>query len=157
MDNRKIWLTGSSGLVGRSIFARLAQQGHDVLSVTNQMVSNYPQVKETTALGLKKREYIDFSQAGQIEDSCRKFGVPEVLIHAGWGGMTEPESQVHLSENVANSFTLMRTLYRLGLRKFIFLGTINEYGHRGGKLSEDMDPVGKLRNYDSAMYVGLSK
>ena len=70
------------------------------------------------------------------------------MIHAGWGGMADPESQVHLGENVENSFKLMSTLYRLGLKKFIFLGSINEYGQRGGRLSEEMEPQGSLRNYE---------
>ena len=149
MDKRKIWLTGSSGLAGRAILARLAEQKIDVLSVTNQTAANYPEKDEATALGFKSRQYVDFSQAGQIEDSCSRFGVPEILIHSGWGGISEPESQIHLNENVADSLTLIRTLYRLGLKKFVFLGTINEYGQRTGRLSEEMEPVGKLRNYEA--------
>ena len=119
-----------------------------MLSITNQRVTSYSEMEQTTNLGLKNREYIDYSQAAQIEGSCRIFGVPEILIHAGWGGMNEPESQIHVKENVENSLKLMSTLYRLGLKKFIFLGSINEYGQRGGGLSEDMEPLGKLRNYD---------
>lgn len=149
MDDRKFWLTGSSGLLGRSIYARLVEQGLDVFSVTNQQTINYPEIKHGAALNLGNREYIDYSQQSELEKACQRFGVPDVLIHAGWGGMSEPESQIHLKENVANSLTLMRTLYRLGLKRCIFLGTINEYGERGGKLSEEMEPLGKLRNYEA--------
>jgi len=145
MDDRKFWLTGSSGLVGRSIHTRFKKQGLDVLNVTNQKVSNYAGDNNP---GPTHREYIDDYRPEQIEETCNRFGVPEVLIHTGWGGMTDSESQIHLNENVKNSFSLMSTLYRLGLKKFIFLGSINEYGQRGGRLSEEMEPQGKLRNYE---------
>lgn len=72
------------------MFTRLVQQEREVLSITNQMVANYPEIKETTAVVLKNREYIDFPQAGQIEDSCRKFGVPEVSILTGWAEWVSP-------------------------------------------------------------------
>ncbi len=63
--------------------------------------------------------------------------------------MGDPESQIHLKENLENSLTLMRALYRLDLGKCILLGAINESGQRGGKLSEEMEPLGKLRSYEA--------
>lgn len=147
MNNPKIWLSGSSGLVGRSIFAKLAAQSVDLLSVTNQHDISYPDAKQSTELISRSRVTVDFSDSSQIESTCEEFGVPDVFIHAGWGAMTNPDSKAHLEENVVNAETLIRTLYGAGLGKFIFIGSIEEYGQRDGKLSESSEPQGTLRNY----------
>jgi len=134
-------------MVGMSIFAKLAEEGLNVLAVTNQEQMNYLDIMQRSPLLQEKREFCDFSQTSQIEQLCDHYGVPDILVHAGWGGMTEPQSQIHLEENVTNTSMLMSTLYGLGLKKFIFLGSIDEYGQRDGELSEGSKPVGNLTNY----------
>jgi nucleoside-diphosphate-sugar epimerase len=64
--------------------------------------------------------------------------------------MTEPESDAHILTNVLAGKTLIRTLYEMGLERFIFIGSANEYGSRTGLLTEQMAPVGRLTNYAKA-------
>jgi len=90
---------------------------------------------------------MNYSLEDSIKEQIDKFGCPNIVIHAGWGGMTSPMSDHHLRENVCNGKILIDTLYSNGLEKFIFLGSVNEYGSRSGILQEDMQPVGSLITY----------
>ena len=64
--------------------------------------------------------------------------------------MTNTMSPIHLTSNVTQGKTLIETLFASGLEKFIFIGSMNEYGSRVGLLSEDMEPLGKLIDYAQA-------
>jgi len=148
MSQEKIWLTGTSGMVGRSIYERLTNAGLDVLAVTNQEVLNYSEFAPGSPAVPADRAFVDFSKSSDIEQLVKENGVPETLIHVGWGAMAEPDSEFHLNENVETATTLMQTLYGLGLKKFIFLGTILEYGQGTGPFTEDTQSTGQMRNYE---------
>ena len=132
----KFWLTGSSGLVGSNIANHLISRNHKVVRISNQINKG------------SNIHMIDYRNRGQIINLTNNTCIPDVLIHAGWGGMTEPESKIHINENVENSVSLFKNLLDLGLKRIIFIGSIEEYGCRNGKLTETMKPVGKLRNYE---------
>ena len=93
------------------------------------------------------RHYLDFSREDDIRRNIELFGLPDIFIHLGWGAMTDPASEVHLDANVEASKTLISTLFKAGLKKFIFLGSANEYGSREGSLCEDMAAEGRLTAY----------
>jgi nucleoside-diphosphate-sugar epimerase len=61
--------------------------------------------------------------------------------------MTDPGAPEHITTNVAMSTTLTDILMDAGLRRFVFVSTVNEYGGREGLLVEDMPPVGRMTNY----------
>jgi nucleoside-diphosphate-sugar epimerase len=90
---------------------------------------------------------MNYLDATDIRKRIADIGLPEVFIHIGWGDMDKPESSTHLSENVSAGRTLISTLFEAGLKTFLFVGSMNEYGGRIGSLSEDMEPEGRLTNY----------
>ena len=61
--------------------------------------------------------------------------------------MESPMSTHHLTGNVKEAEILIDSFYSAGIEKFIFIGSMNEYGARLGSLSEDMKPKGRLTNY----------
>ena len=72
---------------------------------------------------------------------------PDSFIHLGWGDMTIPMSKLHLTDNITEAKILIETLFEAGLKEFVFIGSMNEYGARVGALSEEMEPQGRLINY----------
>ena len=142
MGNQIIWLTGASGFIGRCVAAELRTQGHRVFCFSNAGIGDRP--AETAG---DERHPLDFLDAAQIQSQVRQFGLPDVFIHLAWGDMAQPETNRHLEENVKAGQTLIDTLYDAGLKKFIFIGSMTEYGGRLGALQEDMPPEGRLTNY----------
>ena len=142
VTRQTIWLTGSGGFIGSPLALALKQSGMDVRCFTNSAVE---------VSGEKKREhdcfYLDYLNKADIARQVDDRGLPDAFIHVGWGAMANPESPLHLEENVQAGKILISTLFELGLSKFIFLGSMNEYGARTGSLVETMKPEGRLTNY----------
>lgn len=137
-----IWLTGASGFIGRHLGPSLKKTCSEVRYFTNN-----EDAKTTPDDGASFRHYMDFSREDDIRRNIELYGLPDIFVHLGWGAMTEPSSQEHLATNVKASETVIDTLFKAGLEKFVFLGSANEYGGRVGSLSEDMAPEGKLTAY----------
>jgi nucleoside-diphosphate-sugar epimerase len=137
-----IWLTGASGFIGRHFVPSLKEICSQVRCFTNNK-----DVKTTLNNKAFFRRYMDFSREDDVYRNIELFGLPDILIHLGWGAMTEPSSKEHLATNVKASKTLISTLFKAGLDKFVFLSSANEYGGREGSLSEDMTPKGRLTAY----------
>lgn len=133
---RKVWITGSRGFIGSHLVAEL-NDSYEITCITNTKIED----------NNKKLTYVDFDNEIEISKAVECLGLPDVFIHVGWGDMTNPHSDLHIQDNVEQSKNLIKTLYKKGLEKFVFLGSMNEYGDRLGLLYEEMGPVGDITNY----------
>jgi len=142
MKNKSIWITGSRGFIGKHLVQQLINNDYHFKCFSNNL---------NLKIGKDSKEHncylMDYSSKQKIEDQLESLDCPDVLIHMGWGDMTNQMSERHLTENVKEGELLIETLYSAGLEKFIFIGSMNEYGARVGALSEDMEPKGRLTNY----------
>jgi len=143
MGQKKIWLTGSRGFIGRPLVKAVRGSQADLTCLTQDAGKGNSASTEDII-------HLNFRATAEIEDKVKFIGLPDILIHLGWGEMTSPESPLHLKDNVQIGKNLVETLFRLGLKKFIFIGSMNQYGSRTGLLSEDMEPQGRLTNYAKA-------
>ena len=62
--------------------------------------------------------------------------MPDFFIHCGWGKMDDPMSNYHIRENFNFSKNLIDSFFEAGLKNFVFVGTINEYGVNNGVVKE---------------------
>ena len=123
--NKKIWLSGSRGFVGKYLKDFLTNEGYNTesLSYTNASDDVFQ---------------IDYSRKENIEELISKKGVPHIFIHLGWGKVYEPHHRIHVNQNLKDGKNLIDTLYQNGLQKFILLGSSSEYGNLAGKLKEEI-------------------
>jgi nucleoside-diphosphate-sugar epimerase len=134
---KKIFLTGSSGLLGSNIY-NLLKRKYKIIRISNDK-----KYKKN-----KKIIYCNFKSTQSIKNIIKQKGIADYFIHAGWGRINEPNSTYHLKENFQISKNLIKEFYDNGLNNFIFIGTINEYGDNKGCVKENSKPKGKLRNYE---------
>ncbi len=134
---KRIFLTGSTGLLGLSLYKELK------IKFKILRISNNKKYKLNKSI-----RYLPFNSKEKINKFIKKEGIPDYFIHCGWGKMDEPSSDYHIKENVKFSKNLIDSFFRSGLEKFIFIGTINEYGDNLGIVKENKKPKGKLRNYE---------
>ncbi len=137
----KIWLTGSRGFIGSNLASEL-DNSCDLTCLSNTKNEDIHSNQTN-----KQPVYVDFQNKKNIIDIIERLGIPDIFIHLGWGDMTNPHSEVHLVENINQSKNLIQVLYKAGLEKFVFLGSINEYGDQVGPLYEEMGPKGEITNY----------
>jgi nucleoside-diphosphate-sugar epimerase len=145
MKDISIWITGSTGFIGKHLVIELKHKRYNIKCFSNNSKLNLN--NESVP---KEISYLNYHSKEKIKYEIKKFGCPDVFIHLGWGGMTAPMSNEHLTDNVKNGEVLIETMYSEGLKKFVFIGSMNEYGSHSGALSEDLAPKGRVINYAKA-------
>lgn len=131
----KAWVTGSRGFVGSALVKLLVNSDFDVTRVTN------------SSINCSDLLCVNYSNKECIRDAIKLNGIPDVLFHLGWGNVYEPQSSIHLGQNLQDTKNLLDVLYENGLKKAILVGSSSEYGSRDGYLAEVDPPVGRLTNY----------
>ena len=84
---KKIFLTGSTGLLGLSLYKELKKK-FKILRVSNNKKYKLN----------KSIRYLPFNSKEKINKFIKKEGVPDYFIHSGWGKMDEPSSDYHIKE-----------------------------------------------------------
>lgn len=135
---KKIWITGSRGFIGKELVS-VFEDDNEIKCFTHNTKKNIFKNDQIIQM--------DFSNEDNITKVVNKFGMPDIFIHLGWASMTNSESKEHLIYNVESSKNLIKKFFDLGLKKFIFLGSRDEYGERNGCLVETMDSIGKISKY----------
>lgn len=130
-----VWVTGSRGFIGSHLVKSLMQQDFNVTCITNSNADK------------QDVHCVDYTRRESIKSAILAKGVPDILFHLGWGDMHDPQSPVHLNQNLSNTKNLIDEFYENGLKKFILIGSMNEYGSREGCLTENDPPIGRLTNY----------
>lgn len=137
---KKVWITGSHGFIGKELVPILKQE-YDVTCITHDINDNFLDNEIIK---------VNFLNEKSISNLIEKLGVPDVFIHLGWASMSNSESSEHLEFNVNASKNLITVFFQSGLKKFVFLGSRDEYGEREGNLKESMIPVGRITKYAQA-------
>ncbi len=131
----KLLITGAGGFIGRYVVeAALRNPDWEVHAVVSgrRPHSFSSGVMVHTA---------DLSKAGPCEELLQKVR-PDILIHLAWSlaerGYSVSDSNLQWMES---SLCLLRTFYRYGGQRFLFVGSASEYGEPGGRFSEYALPV----------------
>lgn len=129
----KVFVTGGSGFIGRSVVERLKNEGFALL-----LLSNEKRIHTSNQIIRGNLANISIWQ-----NKLKKFK-PDATIHIAWEGL--PNHNAHLSKiNLEYSLNLTELLADIGCKKLIVTGSGWEYGVQQGKLSEDT----KLEPFDA--------
>ena len=85
---KSIWLTGSSGFIGKHLAIELRNKGYNI-----KCFSNNNKLKHINESVPKEISYMNYHSEEEIKNEIKKYGCPDVFIHLGWGGMTAPMSK----------------------------------------------------------------
>jgi len=139
LDKKNLWISGSRGFIGKHLQHYL-KTTYDITCIShNTKFLQLPSHVNLYELNFLKR--ID------IEKLISKIGKPDIFIHLGWGDMVNNSSLVHLHENIESSKNLIDCFFENNIEKFVFIGSIDEYGEKNRILRENTLSQGQLTNY----------
>jgi UDP-glucose 4-epimerase len=124
----RIAVTGGAGYIGSTLVKRLADQGHEIVSVDNLSLGDY---KYLRSQGLEDRvEFIE-GDIRDIELLERSFRGADAVAHlAAIPGLVlcreRPEEAV--SVNVYGTHTVLEAASKLGIRRAVFCSSAAVYG-----------------------------
>lgn len=121
----KIFITGSTGFIGKHLIERLIGGGHKALALTRT-----EQKKEGV-------QYIrgDLQGSKEWEGNLKKFG-PEAIVHLAWEGI--PNTAKELAEkNFQAGLDLIKIAKEVGCTVFLGIGSSLEYGGLEGRVQEE--------------------
>ncbi len=127
----RVFVTGGSGFIGKSLTRLLAERGHDLLVLTRS-----PQIKHG---GPDAPTFLE----GNLEnpaawESVFKEFRPQALIHLAWEGI--PDYGWDMSRrNLEYSISLFSLAIEAGCSCILSTGSCWEYASKTGKVSEDSD------------------
>ena len=107
-------ISGSNGFIGSHFYKEFSNKAKIYKFSLNKGSSNFFDLKNEK----DKKKFQEFIKKNQID----------YLIHFGWGRIANPFSKKHISNNFYNFKELIKICRNLNLKKFISIGSIDEYG-----------------------------
>lgn len=135
-----IVVTGGQGFLGRHVVARLAREGLRVLAVDRRAATTPP-------LPGVQNHLSDLVDPGTlIPPDCEPVG-QFMLIHLAWDLRLRESSYGVQSQQVTTLAGLLDTWTGRGLHYLMAPGSAQEFGARGGEISDDETPIEPLSPY----------
>ena len=126
----KIFITGASGFIGKSLLPTL--EGHDILCLSHSQPLKSTNCNVKTVTG-------DLNDPESYIDALNLFK-PDCCIHLAWSGI--PDYSINNSaKNLIAGINLVKNLVEVDCEKILIIGSCWEYGNIEGKVSENLNPV----------------
>jgi nucleoside-diphosphate-sugar epimerase len=122
----RIFITGGTGFIGKSLVPLLTSLGHQVLVLTREKSAGAEQ-DFPVVIG-------DLHETRTYRDTVESFA-PDCAIHLGWQGLPD-YSFGNCRLNLTAGLDLLEILREIGCSKVVALGTCWEYGRLSGPVCE---------------------
>ena len=121
----RIFITGSSGFIGKNLLNKLFNSNHEILISYNKTNIKFPNC-----------HVVKYNIGDRINSKIKSFE-PEILIHLAWENIPDfsySQSIINMEKNILflNAISEIKTL-----KKIIVTGSSLEYGSFNGKCKEN--------------------
>tara|TARA_R110002049_G_scaffold46487_1_gene135135 strand:- start:81896 stop:82810 length:915 start_codon:yes stop_codon:yes gene_type:complete len=128
-------VTGATGFIGGHLVGALLSQGHRVTAIAR----NEARFREMPWSDQVKFVAADIGT--EIPECVAGVGEVDALVHLAWPGLPNYRDLFHLEENLAASYTFIKSFVDSGCPQVLVTGTCFEYGMQQGRLSESAATV----------------
>lgn len=128
----KVLITGITGFLGSHIAENLLANNIQVIGLKRKN-SDIWRCNEFAS----KIQWVDIDKNGLFKDQLLKYSF-DTIIHSAWIGVesNERDNWIQQSKNISFLVDLLDVAEKVGVEKFIFLGSQSEYGNINGKITE---------------------
>lgn len=137
----RILVTGATGFLGSHIVRALVAERHGVVATARVQSNRWRLEDQADRICWVS---IDLSNPKTIADAL-ELNRPEIVLHCAAYGMdyTEQSLEEAVSSNILGTQRLLEEASRVGVRRFIHVGSCFEYGDKSGPVSESdvLEPV----------------
>lgn len=145
-ENKKVILTGATGVIGAAVIRQCKKRGWDVCAVVRPQSLKNKYIVETGAVIIP----CDLDEIQTLEDNyfCKN---ADYFIHLGWAGTkkADRENNEIQQKNITYAVDACKVAYKLGCRAFVFAGSQAEYGRLEGCMMPD-SPTNPTSEYGKA-------
>ena len=124
---KKVIITGADGFIGRYLVWDFIKNNYKVYGIVRNLKKAEKVLGDIQELQLIECEMSRYEELLGNEElkQC------DAVLHFAWAGVSSDESQNPKKqlENVDNSCVLMNVTKELGIRKFLYAGSLMEYEH----------------------------
>jgi UDP-glucose 4-epimerase len=132
---QRIFVTGAGGFLGAATVRAALAAGHEVVALARNSTERLTAISEP--LTLVKGDVADRARMAALFDEHR----PGVVVHAAWSGLAGGERHATAQfAQVETCWRLAETAAAAGVRKFVGIGSQDEYGSISGRISETCAP-----------------
>ena len=146
MSSAKVIVTGGAGYIGSHAVKALAEAGYDVLTYDNLSTGHH----EAVLSG----EFVegDLADKNLLDKTIREFAPDIVMSFAASIQVEESmrEPFMYYRNNVVNTLTLVETMLKNGVNKFIFSSTAATYGAPGLSPIPEETPAAPINPYGAS-------
>lgn len=139
MMNKKVFVSGASGYIGRHVVTALCNAGADV-TVLNRNA-------DAVDCRAKRVQADIFSGSKAI---YQELGCPDVCLHLAWKDGFIHKSDAHM-ENLSAHYVFLRDMMEGGLKQLAVMGSMHEVGYWEGAVDENT-PCNPITPYGIAKY-----
>ena len=127
-----IIVTGATGFIGQNLIPLLIKKKFKVIAIGR----NINKAKKFNWFSKVKFIKLDYHKQKINFDLTKKTG----LIHLGWQGLPNYNSDFHLKQNLPKNYEFIKKLINKGIYKIFIAGTCFEYGLRNGGIPPNAKP-----------------
>ena len=127
----KIFVTGSTGFIGRRVWRLLAQRRHDLMMLIRNKERGFDEFEDN---GQMRFIIGDLSNIDGLKPPLREF-VPDVTLHLAWEGLPDYGADL-CRRNFKYGEELFAVVARAGCKCIVSAGSCWEYKRREGELAE---------------------
>lgn len=125
---RKVILTGADGFIGRNLANELLKDDYLIYAVVRDIEKARCLMKNTERviyISCEMKKYENLLQYSELREV-------EQILHFAWSGVSDTNKQGYVDqlENVKASCDLMHIGIKLGIKKFLFAGSLMEFEHK---------------------------
>ena len=149
MKYNNIFITGSTGVVGKPLLRKIVDQGHNVLALSRSKNND----QFFSDLGVKKIEGDLFTEA--IYDELSDYNIDAIFHIAGVNKMCSKNPEWMYKANVEGTKEMLQLGNRLKIKKFIYTSSAVTLGEELGTIGNELsDHRGYfLSKYEESKYL----
>lgn len=130
----RVFLTGATGFLGAHVLRRLLLEKHTIAALIRHPASAW---RISDSLASVQAIHCALEDIDGVTEALNRFA-PDAIVHLAWEGVSSSHRMAGIQKGNADaSLRLAQLASELGVKRWVGLGSVAEYGDRSSLLTEE--------------------